>query len=66
MTEDIGKYAPPSEGLLEILGMRLYDIQNQLVSQMLNGKKKDFIQYKAVSGLTNKFYKVTVCVEEIE
>ena len=66
MSEDIGKYAPPSDELLEILGMRLYDIQNQLVSQMLNGKKKDYIQYKAVSGLNNKFYKITVCVEEVE
>ena len=67
MSEDISKYAPPSEELLEVLGMRLYDIQNQLCSQMLKtGKTKDYIQYKAVSGLNNKYYKITVCLEEIE
>lgn len=67
MSEDIGKYAPPSDELLEILGMSLYDIQNQLCSQMMkNGKKKDYIQYKAHNGLNNKQYKITVCLEEIE
>ena len=67
MTEDIGKYAPPSDELLEILDMRLYDIQNQLCSQMMRtGKKKDYIQYKAHNGLNNKQYKITVCLEEIE
>lgn len=67
MSEDIGKYAPPSDELLEVLGMRLYDIQNLLCSQMMrNGKKKDYIQYKAHNGLNNKQYKLTVCLEEIE
>lgn len=66
MKEDIGKYNPPSEELLDILGMRLYDIQNQLVSQMMkNGKAKDYIEYKAHNGLNNKFYRVRVCCEEI-
>lgn len=67
MSEDISNYAPPSDELLEILGMSLYDIQNQLCSQMMKkGKKKDYIQYKAHNGLNNKQYKITVCVEEIE
>ena len=67
MSEDIGNYAPPSDELLEVLGMSLYDIQNQLCSQMMKkGKKKDYIQYKAHNGLNNKQYKITVCVEEIE
>ena len=67
MSEDIGNYAPPSDELLEILGMSLYDIQNLLCSQMMkNGKKKDYIQYKAHNGLNNKQYKLTVCLEEIE
>ena len=67
MSEDIGKYAPPSDELLEVLGMRLYDIQNLLCSQMMrNGMKKDYIQYKAHNGLNNKQYKLTVCLEEIE
>ena len=67
MSEDIGNYAPPSDELLEILGMRLYDIQNQLCSQMMKkGKKKDYIQYNAHNGLNNKQYKLTVCLEEIE
>ena len=67
MSEDIGKYAPPSDELLEVLGMSLYDIQNLLCSQMMKkGKKKDYIQYKARNGFNNKQYKITVCVEEIE
>ena len=67
LSEDISNYAPPSDDLLEILGMRLYDIQNQLCSQMMKtGKKKDYIQYKARNGINNKFYTITVCCEEIE
>ena len=66
MTEDMGNYAPPSDDLLEILGMRLYDIQNELCSQMMiTGKSKDYIQYKARNGINNKFYTITVCVEEV-
>ncbi len=67
MSEDIGKYTPPSDELLDILSMRLYDIQNQLCSQMMRtGKTKDYIQYKAHNGLNNKQYQITVCIEEIE
>jgi len=66
MVEDIGKYAPPSDELLEVLGMRLYDIQNKLVSQMMQeGKDKDYIEYHARNGLNNKFYRIRVCCEEI-
>lgn len=66
MSEDISKYAPPSDELLGILSMRLYDIQNQLCSQMMRtGKTKDYIQYKAHNGLNSKQYKITFCIEEL-
>lgn len=69
MTENIKNYAPAAadEALLEVLAMRLYDIQNRLAIQLeTKESKKEYIQYKAVSGLNGKFYKFTVCCEEIE
>ena len=66
MAKDIGKYAPPSDELLEVLGMRLIDIQNRLCLQVMeNGKKKDYIQYDAINGFNNKHYRFTVSIEEI-
>ena len=57
MAEDIGRYAPPSDELLEILGMRLYDVMNQLVSQMMKtGKDEDYIEFKAHNGISGDFY----------
>ena len=67
MSEDISKYAPPSDELLEILGMSLYDIMNQLVSQMMKtGKDSDYIEFKAHNGLTNDFYLVNVNARKID
>lgn len=67
MVEDVSKYAPPSDELLEVLGMRLIDIQNQLLYQ-LEAKQSDceYIQFKAINGFNNKCYKLTCCLKEIE
>ena len=55
------------EDLLDVLGMRLYDIQNALGEQIMkNGKKKDYISYESLNGFNNKWYKVTVCMEEVK
>ena len=66
MSEDISKYAPPSDELLEVLGMRLIDIQNKLCLQMeTKGVKEDWIGFKAVSGMNNKFYELRVYMKEV-
>lgn len=67
MAEKIGDYAPPSDELLEVLGMRLIDIMNKLAVQMeANGKQEDYIAFKGVNGFTNKFYYMTVNLKEIK
>ncbi|MBR2558027.1 MAG: hypothetical protein IKE95_06660 [Methanobrevibacter sp.] len=66
MAEDIGRYAPPSDELLEILGMRLYDVMNQLVSQMMKtGKDEDYIEFKAHNGISGDFYLLNVTVKKV-
>lgn len=67
MSEDISKYAPPSDELLEVLGMRLYDIMNQLCSQMMrNGKTEEYIEIKCHNGLNNDFYKLNVSLVKLK
>ena len=67
MVEKIGDYAPPSDELLEVLGMRLIDIMNKLAIQMeVNDKKEDYIAVKGVNGFNNRFYCLTVKLKEIE
>lgn len=66
MAEGIGRYAPPSDELLEILGMRLYDVMNQLVSQMMKtGKDEDYIEFKAHNGISGDFYLLNVTVKKV-
>ena len=66
MSEDISKYAPPSDDLLEVLGMRLIDIQNRLCLQMeAKGVKQDYIAFKAMNGMNNKQYELRVCMREV-
>lgn len=67
MAENVGKYAPPSDELLEVLGMRLIDIQNKLCIQMeLKGVKEDYIAFKAINGFNNKQYELKVCMRELK
>ncbi|MBR3213185.1 MAG: hypothetical protein IKF79_01600 [Methanosphaera sp.] len=67
MNEDIGNYAPPSDELLEVLGMRLIDIQNKLMVQMeVKGVKSDWIGFSAINGFNNKTYELRVCMRELE
>ena len=67
MSEEIKNYAPPSDELLEILGMRLYDIMNQLCSQMMrNGSTEDYIEFNCHNGLNGKFYRMKVSLEELD
>lgn len=66
MSKDISKYAPPSDELLEVLSMRLYDVMNQLCSQMMRtGKSEDYIEFNCHNGLNGKFYKMNVSLEEL-
>lgn len=66
MSQDISKYAPPSDELLEVLDTRLYDIMNQLCSQMMrNGKTEDYIEFNCHNGLNGKFYRMKVSLEEL-
>lgn len=67
MSTDIGKYTPPSDELLEVLGMRLIDIQNKLMLQMM-AKESDceYIQFNAINGFNSKTYQLTCCLKEIE
>jgi len=67
MAENVGKYTHPSDELLEVLGMRLIDIQNKLCIQMeLKGVKQDYIAFKAMNGFNNKQYELKVCMKEVE
>ena len=67
MKEDVGKYAPPSDELLEVLGMRLIDIQNKLMIQMeAKGVTQDWIGFKAMNGFNNKQYELRICMSELE
>lgn len=67
MSEDVGKYAPPSDELLEVLGMRLIDIQNKLMLQMEAKRvKQDWIGFKAMNGFNNKQYELRICMRELE
>lgn len=67
MSEDLSKYAPPSEELLEVLGMRLIDVQNRLLYQLeAKHSECEYIQFKAINGFNNKTYKLTCCLKEVE
>jgi hypothetical protein len=67
MNEDIGNYAPPSDELLDVLGMRLYDIMNQLCSQMMRtSKDEDYIEFKAHNGITGEYYLMNVSLKKIK
>lgn len=53
--------------LLEVLGMRLIDIQNKLCIQMQRkGVKQDWIGFTALNGFNNKKYELKVCMKELE
>ena len=67
MAENVGKYTPPSDELLEVLGMRLIDIQNKLCLQLeAKGVKQDYIAFKAINGFNNKQYELKVCMRELK
>ena len=54
MSEDVSKYAPPSDELLDVLGMRLIDIQNKLMLQNL--LKRLLLQLVQLMKLLHKFF----------
>ena len=67
MSEDVSKYAPPSDELLDVLGMRLIDIQNKLMLQMeAKGVSQNWIGFKAMNGFNNKQYGLKICMRELE
>ena len=46
--------------------MRLYDVMNQLVSQMMKtGKDEDYIEFKAHNGISGDFYLLNVTVKKV-
>ena len=56
-----------SDELLEVLGMRLINIQNRLCVQMQRkGIKQDWIGFTALNGFNNKKYELKVCMKELE
>ena len=62
-------YKPATEDdeLIAVLGMRLYDIINQLGSQMMKKKGSDceYIQFKVLNGFDNSDNLVTVSLQKI-
>lgn len=67
MSENVSKHTSPSDELLEVLGMRLIDIQNALCLQMISkGVKKDWIGFDAINGFNSKKYRLRICMEELE
>ena len=63
-------YKPATEDdeIIAVLGMRLYDIINQLGSQMMKKKGSDceYIQFKVLNGFNNSDNLVTVSLRKIE
>lgn len=68
MSEEIKNYAPPSDELLEVLGMRVIDVMNKLCLQLecKDGVDEEYIRFKGVNGFSNKFYELTISLKEIE
>lgn len=65
--ETMENYHPPSDELLKVLDMRLYDIMNQLCSQMMmTGKEEDYIEFKAHNGLTGDYYLLNLSLKKIK
>ncbi len=61
------KPATEDEELIAVLGMRLYDIINQLGSQMMKKKDSDceYIQFKVLNGFDSSDNLVTVSLQKI-
>lgn len=61
------KPATEDEELITVLSMRLYDIINQLGSQMMKKKGSDceYIQFKVLNGFDNQDNLVTVSLRKI-
>lgn len=70
MSKNVKDYKPATEDeeLIAVLSMRLYDIINQLGSQMMNKKGSDceYIQFKVLNGFNNSDNLVTVSLRRIE
>ena len=67
MSEDVSKYGPPNDELLEVLGMRVIDVMNRLCLQLEHKKEKeDYIQFKGVNGFSSKCYELTISLKELE
>ena len=68
MKKEDYKPAAEDEELITVLSMRLYDIINQLGSQMMKKKGSDceYIQFKVLNGFNNSDNIVTVSLRRIE
>ena len=68
MKKEDYKPAAEDEELITVLSMRLYDIINQLGSQMMRKKGSDceYIQFKVLNGFNNSDNLVTVSLRKIE
>lgn len=68
MKKEDYKPAAEDEELITVLSMRLYDIINQLGSQMMKKKGSDceYIQFKVLNGFNNSDNLVTVSLRKIE
>lgn len=69
MSKNVKDYKPATEDeeLITVLSMRLYDIINQLGSQMMKKKGSDceYIQFKVLNGFDNQDNLVTVSLRKI-
>lgn len=67
MKKEDYKPAAEDEELITVLSMRLYDIINQLGSQMMKKKGSDceYIQFKVLNGFDNSDNLVTVSLQKI-
>lgn len=55
------------EQLINVLGMSLYDIVNQLCGQMMdNNLDEDYIGFKAVNGIDKETYELKVTLKKVK
>ena len=55
------------EQLVNVLGMSLYDIVNNLCSQMMeNNLDEDYIGFKAVNGIDMETYELKVTLKKVK
>ena len=55
------------EQLINVFGMSLYDIVNQLCGQMMdNNLDEDYIGFKAVNGIDKETYELKVTLKKVK